>query len=243
MQASTLVFARSVGLVPFNAALVFFLLLIAGDMGFVLIHVVQKLWQPAVPDPLFWLGQDGGYAEMFQYLKLYWVTILFGALWARTREPVYAGWTLLYAYLLCDDALRIHEGGGGAIAAAWGYQPMLGLRAQDFGELTVSVGAGIVFLALIYAGYLRSTRRARDVSIDLALLFGLLVFFGVFLDMLPHLAPHKQVKWVLGTIEDAGEMFTVSLVCWYMLGRSSSAPAALWPTVLQWLSARRTRPG
>jgi hypothetical protein len=237
--------SRKIGSFELNAALVAFLLLLAADTGFVLVHVVHRLWA-ALRDPLYSLGQDGGYAEMFQYLKFYWVAILLGTLRARTREPVYGAWMLLYAYLLCDDALRLHELGGARLVAAWGYGPAFGLRAQDFGELTVSAAAGLVFLALICAGHLRSAHRARDVSTDLALLLGALVFFGVFMDMLHIAAQGRYLKEALGVIEDGGELFTMSVVCWYVFSlfeRSGSAPVVLWRTSLGLLSALRAGRG
>src|SRR5688572_20266475 len=136
---------------------IFLLLLIAADAAFGILHVVNRLSPLPGSSYLYHLGADGGYAEMFQYLKTYWIVIMLGALCSRTREPVYAAWMLLYGYLLCDDALRIHERAGGAIAAALSYQPALGLRAQDFGELSVSGVAGFVFLVSISTMYLRAT--------------------------------------------------------------------------------------
>ena len=54
-------------------------------------------------------------------------------------------WTLLYAYLLCDDAFQIHERGGGAIARYRNYEGAFRLTAQDFGELTVFGVFGLFF--------------------------------------------------------------------------------------------------
>lgn len=221
------------------------LLLVAADSAFVVVHLVNKL-SPLVENKLYSLGQDGGYAEIFQYLKIYWIAIMLGALWSRTREPFYAAWMLLYAYLLCDDALRIHEIAGGAIASAWGYREALGLRPQDFGELTVSGAAGLTFLIVISATYLRASVDARNICRDLALLLGLLVFFGVFVDMLHIMAKGRYLREALGIAEDGGEMLAVSAACWYvlrLLEHRGNAPAPLWPRVLGVLSARRFRSG
>jgi hypothetical protein len=221
------------------------LLLIAADMAFVIAHLVHR-HSPLLASNLYSLGQDGGYAEMFQYLKTYWIVIMLGALWSRTRERVYLAWMLLYAYLLCDDALQIHERGGGIIARSWSYQDALGLRAQDFGELTVSAVAGLALLALIAMLYSRGTREARNVSKDLALLLAILVFFGIFVDMLHIMAPGRYLKDALAVIEDGGELFAVSAACWYVFrlleGRDHAA-TPLWETTLAILSARRLRPG
>jgi hypothetical protein len=227
-----------------STAFICLVLLMAGDTAFVIVHLVNK-YSPLLGNPLYSLGQDGGYGEMFQYLKYYWIAIMLGLLWSRTRERVYAAWMLLYAYLLCDDALGIHERAGGAIAELWGYHDALGLRDQDFGELTVSAMAGCVLAALISTLYLRAASEAKNVSKDLALLLGLLVFCGVFLDML-HMVVQGPLRGALAVAEDGGEMLVVSVVCWYVLNlleRRGDAPAWLWQTVVRIVATRRLRPG
>jgi hypothetical protein len=149
-----------------NQVGIFLLLLISADTVFVIVHLVHKL-SPFLGSSLYSLEADRGYSEIFQYVKTYWIVIMLAALWWRTREYVYVAWMLFYAYLLCDDAFQIHERGGGAIARHWGYEGALGLRAQDFGELTVAGVFGLSFLVLILMMYLRSTRDARNASKDL----------------------------------------------------------------------------
>ncbi len=208
----------------------FFLLLVSADTAFVIVHLVHEL-SPFLSNSLYSLETDRGYSEIFQYVKTYWIVIMLAALWRRTRECVYVTWMLLYAYLLCDDAFRIHERGGDAIARHWGYESALGLRAQDFGELTASGVFGLAFLALIGIMYLRSSCDARNASKDLTLLFSVIVFFGVIIDMLHIVAGDGYGKVVFGVAEDGGEMFAMSVVCWYVLNlvqRRGNAPTSLW---------------
>ena len=213
-----------------NQVGIFLLLLISADTAFVIVHLVHEL-SPFLGNSLYSLETDRGYSEIFQYVKTYWIVIMLAALWWRTRECVYVTWMLLYTYLLCDDAFQIHERGGDAIARHWGYESALGLRPQDFGELTVFGVFGLVFLVLIGVMYLRSTRDARNASKDLTLLFGVIVFFGVIIDMLHVVAGGGYGKVVFGVVEDGGEMFAMSVVCWYVLNlveRRGNAPTSLW---------------
>ena len=213
-----------------NQGGIFLLLLISADTAFVIVHLVHK-FSPFIDNSLYSLETDRGYSEIFQYVKTYWIVIMLAALWWRTRECVYVVWMLLYTYLLCDDAFQIHEHGGDAIARHWDYESALGLRAQDFGELTVSGAFGLAFLVLILIMYLRSTRDARNASQDLALLFGVLVFFGVIIDMLHIVAGGGYGEVFFGVVEDGGEMFAMSLVCWYalnLLERRGNTPTSLW---------------
>jgi hypothetical protein len=206
------------------------LLLLAADAVFVAVHLVHAL-SPFLNDGLFSIERDRSYAEIFQYVKTYWVVLLLAALAWRTRESVYVAWMLLYAYLLFDDAFRIHEEGGAAMAARLGYVGALGLRPEDLGELTVSAVIGVVFLALILITYRRGGRDARNASSDLALLVGVLAFFGVFVDMLRIVVEPAYAELLLAIVEDGGEMVAMSFTCWYALGllvRRGQVPAALW---------------
>jgi hypothetical protein len=211
----------------------FLLLLVSADTAFLIVHLAHEL-SPFFGNRLFSLATDGGYSEIFQYVKNYWIVILLAALSWRTRERVYATWMLLYAYVLWDDAFQVHERGGKAIAKHWGYGDALGLRAQDFGELTVAGAFGLTFLVLIGMMYLRSAHDARNASKDLALLLCVMVFFGVIVDML-HIAASRLVGhyagMALGVVEDWGEMLAMSVVCWYVLNlpeRRGYVPASLW---------------
>lgn len=209
---------------------IFLLLLMSADSAFVVVHLVHKL-SPALTNSLYSLKTDRGYAELFQYVKTYWIVIMLAALWWRTRERVYLVWMLLYAYLLCDDAFKIHERGGIAIASHWDYVGALGLRARDFGELTVYGAVGLTFLALIFIAYLRSSRDARNASQDLALLSGVLVFFGLIIDMFDIIAEGRHAEMIFGVVEDGGELFAMSLICWYafhLSKRRGHMPTSLW---------------
>jgi hypothetical protein len=189
-------------------------LLLGADVAFLLLHISNKLLP--LSNTLFSLDTDGGYSEVFQYIKEYWIAIVLFAVCWRTREGIYATWALLFTYLLCDDALTVHEGVGQVVATQWNYVPVLGLRARDFGELTVSVVMGSAFLVLITCFYLRCSNSAKNVSKDLALLLGVLVFFGVFVDMV-HAAFIYLPVTGLATVEDGGEMATMSMITSYVV--------------------------
>lgn len=153
------------GLQRLNLGGIFLLLLISTDVAFILVHLLREIPLSMFARRLYSLETDRGYAEIFQYVKTYWVVILLGALAWRTRAYVYAGWALLFAYMLCDDALMIHERGGGAIASRWGFESRFGLRPQDFGELTVAGAFGLAFLVLIAALLLaQQPRRERRIE-------------------------------------------------------------------------------
>jgi hypothetical protein len=194
---------------------VLLVLLLWADLAFLLLHISYKMWP--LSNVLFDLSTDRGYSEVFQYIKEYWISIALFSICCRTREGIYGSWALLFTYFLCDDALSIHEGIGQLVANQWNYVPALGLRDKDFGELTVSVLVGSAFLVMITSFYLRSSNSAKNVSKDLTVMLAVLVFFGVFVDMV-HIAVstlfHVQG---LTIVEDSGEMVTMSIITSYVV--------------------------
>jgi hypothetical protein len=189
-------------------------LLLAADCAFFLLHVLNG-WS-ASPNDLLWIGTDGGYAEIFQYIKEGSIAVMLLAIAWRTRAGIYAAWALLFAYLLCDDALRIHERVGEGVVIYWGFVPTLGLSAGVWGELAISVTAGTVLVATIACCYYRSGKEGRAVSRHLFVLLALLAFFGVGVDMV-HVAIKTlvQIKG-LTMLEDGGEMAAMSLIVSYV---------------------------
>ncbi len=195
------------------------LLLIAADAAFISADLASRQ-VPALGD-LFRLSREHGPAELFQYAKMLWIAGMLALLWSRTQVQVYAAWALLFAYALCDDALQLHERGGRLLASGHGPELVFGVEAKDLGELAVWGFFGAVFFGLIVLAYLRSGPEGRRASHRLALLFAVLLFFGLALDML-HTAtdPYQTesvIKRVVGILEDGGEMVTMSLIVWYVL--------------------------
>ena len=217
-------------------------LLFAADLAFLALHIANRYLPHG--DILLTLSTERGYSEIFQYIKEYWIAVLFLVVCFRKKQGVFLAWAALFVYLLCDDALTIHETAGGLLAAAWNFSPMFGLRPQDFGELLVSLAAGFVFVILLVIFYPRSTPDSRRAAIDLALLLGLLAFFGVAVDLL-HVALGGVFPYGWIILEDSGEMIAMSLIAAYaahLLNEREHVPGALWDALqalpVMWRSRR-----
>lgn len=133
---------------------------------------------------------------------------------------------LLFAYLLFDDALQIHEQIGSMLAARLDFLPQTRLRVQDYGELAVSAIVATLLLGPLAWAYWRSTPAYRTISRNLLLLVCALIFFGIGVDM-AHIAFNSgpTVKFLLGMIEDGGEMLSVSMIAWYSFSLMTSTQA------------------
>ena len=198
-------------------------MLVAVDLLFLAVHAVH-VYTPYLPSPLNSLERDRGHAEYFQYVKLYWLVILFAVLALRERALVHGAWAAVFAYLLADDAFSIHETYGARVTDALGLGAPLGLNATDLGELVVTGAAGGLLLLLVGSTYLAADDRAlRRSRVVLALLAGL-AFFGVVVDMVHSAVRETALAHPLGTLEDAGEMLVVSVIL---------------ATVFRWADARQ----
>ena len=165
---------------------------------------------------------DLGYAEFYQYMKEYWIVILLLIIAYKRKKLIYFSWSLIFLYVLLDDSLKLHERIGVTISELLEFQPLFGLRAQDFGELSVSILFGTVLFSFLALLYFKSKVEAKKISNNLLVLFFSLVFFGVLIDMIGmifhgegslfrHLLNHLII-----IIEDGGEMFVMSVIVWYL---------------------------
>ncbi|HEY5571390.1 MAG TPA: hypothetical protein VIK64_00110 [Anaerolineales bacterium] len=191
------------------------ILLIAADVSFIVLHLFHT-YTILLPDNLFSIGQDRGYGEFFQYTKELWVAILLFLLGLRKRKFLYIIFAFLFLYFLIDDALEVHERFGAFLSDFLNFQPNLGLRAIDFGELAVSIFFGALFFIAIGITHHQSDSSARTVSKYLIILIVLLALFGVVMDMLEIIVEHAVVNPILVTIEEGGEMLVMSMITWFV---------------------------
>jgi hypothetical protein len=205
------------------SALLLLMLLVSVDCAFIALHIATRIERHLLGATLqlnydlLSITTDGGYSELYQYVKYFWVIILTLYLSRVARAPHYVAWTVLFAYFLCDDALSIHERVGAVIGQSLHFVPPLNLRLQDFGELAVTAMAGGVLLPLLLWSYRGGSDAFKKIAQDLLVLVFALVFFGVVVDV-----AHQSMKlgwaveFIMGIIEDGGEMVALSLIVWYV---------------------------
>jgi hypothetical protein len=206
-----------------RSASLLLLLLFSADLMFIVIHCIRELTpllNNVINNELFSIGRDRGYAEIFQYIKWFWIIVLFTYLTITRRSLSYVAWGVTFLYLLCDDSLGIHEKIGRSISGNLGFEPPFGLYPRDIGELAVSAAAGIMLTPLLIWAYLRDSQAFKNMSKDMLLLILVLAFFGVAVDtvhsIVRGLGLGGEVEFILGLLEDGGEMFITSLMVWYI---------------------------
>lgn len=199
-------------------------LLIAADLGF--LAMFAALAAGLTDDLGFRATYDRSYAEVFQYLKLYWIVLLMGLLAWRRGSLLAAGFALLFAFLLVDDYASLHEQWGEQLATAWDLPAMWMLQPYDFGELIVFFSYAAITGPLLLLGYRFADARDRLLLWDLFRLLALLAVFAVGVDVLHALSLPELISNLIGAFEDGGEMIVVSLLVWRTLQHATDRVAA-----------------
>jgi hypothetical protein len=195
----------------------FLVLLLLADLVFILLQIPYQMGM--LTNPFFSIDIDLGYPEIYQYIKEYWIVLLLFFIAIKRSHVIYFAWLSLFIYLLIDDSLQIHETFGLFLVDYFGIQPAFGLRAQDFGELSVSIFFGTLLFLFIGVAYLLSDSKAKEISKHLFVLLVFLAFFGIIVDMLHVILSGEnweQGVWMWGVIEDGGEMLIMSIIVWYI---------------------------
>ena len=189
------------------------LALVAADALCVALAVVHVLWLRDAQ--VLSLGVDSGLAETYQHLKVLAVTGGVAWIFGRRRQPVYAALAALFLGLLVDDVGRLHETVGEALVGVLGLVPVLGLRAQDVGEV-LFLAAWVGPLALLgAAAYARSDAGSRSVARYAVAALAVLALFGVGVDAVHQILLGLDVYGLpsaLTVLEEGGELVVMSVI-------------------------------
>ncbi|HMR48896.1 MAG TPA: hypothetical protein PKE40_06705 [Arachnia sp.] len=186
-------------------------LLLTGDVIYFGLHF--SAWMAGAANELMYIDVDRGFAEFFQYIKFVYIIVLVLACALAQRSWQIALWVPVFGFLLLDDSLQLHERFGGILVDSVGLPSVLGLRAQDVGELLFVAAAGVVLLVPLILGYLKGTWVSKPVYVIFAALTAMLGVVGVGMDMV-----HEVVSLFytgpdfMSALEDGGEMLVVSLM-------------------------------
>jgi hypothetical protein len=192
------------------------LLLISADFVFIVLHLVnvETRWFHGVAISL---EADGGVPETYQYIKEFWIAVCMAAVFWRTRVRSYAVWSMVFVFLLLDDAAQIHERVGTWLGRHYSLPVAFGLRPDDTGEVLFAAMIGASMLALVGLASWRGGQQSRRISRDVLCLIFMLAILGVIVDIL-HVVTYMQrslLAQVLLVVEDGGEMIVMSALTAY----------------------------
>ncbi len=223
-----------------RSAIIMLALLFCSDFAFIALHVINSLW---VHNPMLSIDFDWGYAEFYGYIKLFWICLLLIYIQSKYSCKQYLAWVLVFSYFLLDDSLRLHEIAGNAIAENLSFHSHLSVIPGDFGQLAFFAFMGLVLLLPLAWAYKSGSTAFRKVSQDIILLIFILVFCGVIVDFIHSIKNFsREIRYILGIIEDGGEMVTISLILWYIFSlatRRTEAEFYLCDTLRNWFAKRQ----
>jgi hypothetical protein len=172
----------------------------------------------AVPEMLR-ITQDHAIPEDFNYLK--WAIIVSALVWMSIRDRWLppALWAVVFAMILADDSMQLHEKLGAAIATWTGLPSSTYFYADDLGEMLAFGLMGLVTLALTATLFTRRGVSARALSLRYGLVILALGGFGVGIDAVHQLVSHftegtsvaTLLSQLFGMIEEGGEMIVASV--------------------------------
>lgn len=211
---------------PQRSARLTLLLLLAGDMMLLTFSYLFRGWLT--------VAHDWGLPEIYQYTKE--IGIALGFAWLLQKRPdarVFGSLSILFVWLFIDDAAMYHEIVGAALAASFDLEPIAlflgGVRTQDVGEVLSLIAPALILSAILAYGYRHSSGYGRHICHRLLGLIGMLVFFGVVVDMADHLPAFERIIIEVAHFEDGGEMWVMSVIAAYaaaLVWENSHSPLA-----------------
>jgi hypothetical protein len=152
---------------------------------------------------------DGSLMESWGYIKEASIICLAVYAFKKTKEFFYAAYAVLFASVLADDSLRLHEA-----ISVWLSSPSLLGKYSDIPAAFLVSG---VPLALAALGFFRLSSGRKMPGFMLLGGFGLMAFFAVVVDNLHELLiGSEHFQTASSFVEDGGELvsLTVILAVW-----------------------------
>jgi hypothetical protein len=196
---------------PTTVAGLLLVLLLATDVLLIVAHILW-LTTPYIEHYTYSLVQERGLGEVFQYIKAFWLVVMFGWVAVVTRQVAYLPWAAVFGYMGLDDIMQIHEEGGNSLALRWELQEMFGQRPRDIGEIIIFAAAGAIMLVLLAIAWSIGNETFRNRTITLFKLCGILIFFGIVMDAVHIWFLDTALDDFFGTVEDGGELLALSLI-------------------------------
>jgi len=196
----------------------FLALVILADLAFFAVHLGYSP-DGLLDEPRFRLDWDRSYAETFQYLKEFWITLLFTYAALRHRTLIYTVFATLFGYLALDDLWRLHERiGDGVLGAQLPDLPLLGatLSGYDLGQVIYAAGVGLSALLVISLLYSRADTSVQKIARVLVYLLVALAAFGVLGNVATALTETNAFNTYIALVEEGGEHLVMSAVLGYV---------------------------
>lgn len=152
---------------------------------FVFYGIQQVISENPAKFPQMWsLSADYSIPEFFGYAKLALIALFLFVVYQKTSQRIWWSWSIVFALLLADDMLLLHEYGGEWVANFIPLASIGGIETHHIGELVVYAVLAMAALVILFIGLLDTPAKIEARSgFFLVVVFGL-VACGVGVDLL-----------------------------------------------------------
>jgi len=191
------------------------LLVVGANLVFLTVDEPRREPTHPVFSNLVWNGDvDNSWMERVGHVQLLGAAVGCVVLRRRHGDAVYLVSAALLAWIVIDDAGRLHEAGGNLFGRL-GVSPVAGISAQQLGELAVWALAGLALLPAFVWGLRRAGDQARARTSVLLVGFAVLLVFGMGVDTLDAILELHVNSWIqtaLALGENVGELVAIGLI-------------------------------
>lgn len=174
---------------------------------FVLVHlaVASRPWELEVEwTAYFRLDRDRSVSEWFEYALLLTASLAAFSISRGHGAIAYRLLFVLFAFLLIDNSMRIHENIG-----QW-----LSEDRPHLAEMAFNLGVGAIFGLWGLFALARSDTPARALLIASGTILVAIAIFGIAVDTVHgRYFPNGRIHSILVIVEDGGEMIGVAYLC------------------------------
>lgn len=196
------------------------------DLILIAMHIGAGAYYDKIP-ALLNIAFDHSLGEIFTYAK--WATIIV-LLWfvsRRTGNPALLACAALFAVMLADDSLQIHERLGEVAVNAEAVGEASWANRQTLGEIAVWAVLAALLVPVMLIGFVKSTRAQWIPALRFLGLICLFVLFGGVIDSLHQpVANLPYGPQLADLVEDGGEMIVASLIVAHAVALWHATPKA-----------------
>ena len=186
--------------------------LVLVDLVLIALHIVAGATMDKIP-ALLNIAFDFSLGEIFTYGKWAVIVVLLWSVSRRSGNPALMSCAVLFAVMLADDSLQIHERFGEMAVSSETVGGTSWAQAQAIGEILVWGILAVLLLPVVVYGFVKSTREQWRPALQFLGLIALFVLFGGVVDAL-----HQPVAnlpfgpQLADLVEDGGEMIVASMI-------------------------------
>jgi len=181
------------------------------DTIFIVLHILYSF--DFIEGKKFKTSYDGGYGEIFQYIKFVSTGIILLYLSVILRSKMLIFWASLAIFLFLDDWKKIHESLGGKVMGAY-LKPLM-KDSYHYGQAFYGIIAGVVFSLLAWHWWKTATKEVKKLSVQLFSALALIWFSAVVIDYIHAIYVTREYNLIGVLLEEGGEHLGATLMLWF----------------------------